>query len=758
MNVLHIHDHDGASGGSGSHIAMHRLHCGLTAAGINSSILCRKQSEGSDSILLNPSRLTRILEAVLNRIALRFGLNEIAYFGSFGITRLKAFREADVVHLHAMHGNYFSYLSLPALSRRKPVVLTVHDMWPFTGHCTVSCDCERWKSGCGDCPYPDDYPAIQRDATRLEWKLKNWVYSRSNLTVVAVSRAQNRTLQESMLSRFPIRMIPHGLDMGVFKPREKVESRQFFDIPMDKYVLAFGTADIGRHAKGMDLLLASLKHIPQEMKDRIFLLSFGRGGDAFRQDLGVDGRNLGYLDGDELKCKVYSAADLFVMPSRGESFGLVALESMACGTPVVAFRVGGLTDHVRPDESGILVDPEDAQGFGEAIVALLADDQKRAFMSKRCREIAEEEYPLEKYFEQHEALYRDRVQDTAHAVETSAGMSYNTGEWMMRGIRLVAVCLALLFFGMAAGMVMHRFGWFPKKTLHSVLAIMGVHPAGAPAGDWSIGIYEGLNLAELHDDPSAHNPVLTGKSITDIDAEFVADPFMIQSGNEYYLFFEALNHATGQGDIGYARSSNAKDWTYGGIVLDEPYHLSYPYVFEWNGEHYMIPESCNDFSVKLYKAGSFPAGWECVGTLLSGYRFVDPSLVRYHDKWWLFVTTPDNDLLDVYYSDDLLGNWTPHPANPVVRNDKHMARPGGRMIVENDKVYRYAQDDSPTYGVQVYGFEIDELTPTSYREHMVTDGPIVSFSGKGWNAAGMHHISPVKMGDHWICAVDGRSK
>jgi hypothetical protein len=279
-----------------------------------------------------------------------------------------------------------------------------------------------------------------------------------------------------------------------------------------------------------------------------------------------------------------------------------------------------------------------------------------------------------------------------------------------------------------------------------------------PYGPWSIGVYEGLTPFELVTPKNVSNPILTGKDVIDVDASFVADPFMLFRDGKYTMFFEVLNRETNQGDIGYAVSEDGQDWEYRNIVIDEPFHLSYPYVFEWENDYYLIPESNQDFSVRLYKAVSYPEKWEYVGNLLTGYRYVDPSLFRHGDKWWLFVTTPQNDLLNLYYSSDLLGEWKPHPMNPIVKNDKNIARPGGRVITHNNRVYRMTQDDYPSYGMQVFAFEITRLTENSYAEKIVSEKPVVTMTGKGWNAAGMHHVDLHKIGERWVAVVDGRNR
>lgn len=275
--------------------------------------------------------------------------------------------------------------------------------------------------------------------------------------------------------------------------------------------------------------------------------------------------------------------------------------------------------------------------------------------------------------------------------------------------------------------------------------------------NWSIGMLKGSSPFDLTSQRIINNPVLTNDDVTDIRAEYVADPFMILDDSNYYMFFEVLNKDTAHGDIGLAESNDGMNWEYKKIVLDEPFHLSYPYVFKWDGEYYLIPESFENASVRLYKASEFPTQWDFVANLLEGYDFVDPSIFRFSDRWWLFLSSTRNDVLFLYYADDLIGPWVEHPESPIIDQNPNKARPGGRVLVTDNKVFRFTQDDYPTYGNQVNAFEITELSTTTYNENPVVENPILRGSGIGWNADGMHHIDPYKIGEsHWIASVDGR--
>jgi hypothetical protein len=278
---------------------------------------------------------------------------------------------------------------------------------------------------------------------------------------------------------------------------------------------------------------------------------------------------------------------------------------------------------------------------------------------------------------------------------------------------------------------------------------------------WSIGIYMGESPLALRSPDELENPVLTAEDVTDVRAAGVADPFMVRVNQEWFMFFEVLNSRTDKGEIGLALSDTGKSWSYQQIVLAEPFHLSYPYVFEWLGEYYMIPERFESGSVGLYKASSFPTQWSCLGTLLEGPYFVDNSIVRHDDKWWLFTeTNPDvgRDTLRLFYADHLMGPWQEHIQSPIIRGDARCARPGGRMLALDDVIIRYAQNCESRYGTDVRAFAITDLTTTAYCEREVAQSPVLMASGTGWNACGMHHIDPHQLNDgRWIASVDGWS-
>jgi hypothetical protein len=282
--------------------------------------------------------------------------------------------------------------------------------------------------------------------------------------------------------------------------------------------------------------------------------------------------------------------------------------------------------------------------------------------------------------------------------------------------------------------------------------------------EYSIGIIRGESPFNLSEE-GIMNPVLTAKHVTDVQAEFVADPFMVYDKDIWYMFFE-VKIKEGHGSIGLATSKDGINWVYEKIVINEPFHLSYPYVFKWEGKYYMIPESYQANEIRLYEASDFPEKWSLVKPIIHG-NCVDPSIFRYNDRWWLFTETASrgskiaelyglNSRLCLFFSDSLRGPWCEHYKNPIIDKDANIARPGGRVLIYNGRIFRFTQDCDPAYGKLVRAFKITKLSTVEYEEEPIVENPILEGSGEGWNAEGMHHIDIHRLDkDRWIACVDG---
>lgn len=219
---------------------------------------------------------------------------------------------------------------------------------------------------------------------------------------------------------------------------------------------------------------------------------------------------------------------------------------------------------------------------------------------------------------------------------------------------------------------------------------------------------------------------------------FWSDPFIFYREGSYSLFFEEFFYKQKKAHISVISIDKKGNFTAPQIALERPYHLSYPFVFEWQGEIYMIPETASQHGIEVYRCIEFPNHWEFYKTLMASPDAVDTTLFEYNGKWWMFTNIKENagasswDELFLFYSDSPLSvQWVPHPQNPIV-SDVRSARPAGKIFRQDEKLYRPSQDSSQGYGYALQINEILALTESEYREERIaTIKPDATWQGQG---------------------------
>ena len=408
LRVLTVNHADVGAGGAA--VAGYRLHRSLVDAGHDARLLVGHRSSRDETV--EQLRAWRTVRRPLRAVLHRAGLNELDGIGAYGLHRRPAFLAAEVVHYHAVHGDWFSYPALRRLTGLRPSVLTLHDMWPLTGHCSFSFGCERWATGCGSCPHLDAFPAVPRDATALEWRVKQAVWAGSRLHVVSPSRWLADVARRSMLGRFPVTVIPHGIDTDTFRPVGREAARVALGLPREGPVMLFGAAFAGDRRKGPDLFIEALRLLPGDLAARSTVALMGRWGRTLEDQVRAAGCatvDFDYVDSDRLKASLYSAADVFVFPSRADNSPLTVLESLACGTPVVAFDTGGVGELVHDGVNGRLVPPEDPAALARAVAAVVEDPALRDRLGARARADTVTGYSVAEAVRRHVELYRDVI-------------------------------------------------------------------------------------------------------------------------------------------------------------------------------------------------------------------------------------------------------------------------------------------------------------------------------------------------------------
>jgi len=407
MRVLHVSATDGL-GGAG--VAVVRLHEALLQQGVESRVLFAWNERGVAGSAR--WRQSEWLRSRLQRLGRRIGLNYAVLPFGFGLPLRKDYRWADVVHFHNLHGGYFNYLALPEVTRFRPSLMTLHDIWPFTGHCGYSFDCRRWEAGCGSCPYLDTYPAVATDRTRIEWKLKAWAFGHSRLEIVCPTQALNREAGVSLLKALPRRVIPHGVDTTVFRPGDR-GVRQSLGIRDEAFVVLLGAFDLRSAHKGADVAIAALGALPAALAERVHVLALGHGSEEIRAKLKVPCTALGFVSDDAHKREIYAAADVLLYPTRADIFGLIPLEAIACGAPVIASRLHGVDEVVVDGISGRLCPVGDAAAFAKALADLAGDPAVCAALAGSAAEHAQRHFSLEAHVAGYRRCY-DELAEWAH--------------------------------------------------------------------------------------------------------------------------------------------------------------------------------------------------------------------------------------------------------------------------------------------------------------------------------------------------------
>ena len=278
----------------------------------------------------------------------------------------------DVINYHWTSGGFQSINSLILLN--KPVVLTLHDSWAYTGGCHVPFDCTNFTNNCGNCPQLNSNRNNDLSNRLLLKKKKLW--SKKKIVVVGGSNwIADNARKSSILKDHRIEVIHPGLDLSVFKPLDKSFCKEVIGVDKDDKVLLFGavnaTEDIN---KGYHLLIPALKKLKLEYPepDKLKLIVFGSSSPSTSFDIGFDIKYMGRIYDDITLSVLYSAADVMIVPSIQESFGQTASESFACGTPVVAFDTSGLKDIVDHKINGYLAKPFDSNDLCSGILWILS--------------------------------------------------------------------------------------------------------------------------------------------------------------------------------------------------------------------------------------------------------------------------------------------------------------------------------------------------------------------------------------------------
>lgn len=415
LKVVHLNTYDG-NGGAGR--ACLRLSDSLNANGVQSKVLVYYKFGENTKITNLSEGIFAKLKAVFNIMAERYLAKifvkavktpfSLQWFGQSLINR-KELKEADIIHLHWVNHGFLSPKFLAELDLLdKPIVWTFHDSNAFTGGCHVRYSCEHFHQQCGNCPLLKF--SGKDDISHKTWLRKQKAYSELNFHIVAPSSWMAKSVKESsLLGLRYTSVIPNTIEIDVFKPYVKAEAKKILKIPANHFVIMSGfmPSKNDKH-KGTQYLIDALNELalrPEIPNQEIELVIFGNKDTKDMPVFPFKTTFLGTINKDEHLAKSYAAADAFVLPSLEDNLPNTVMESLACATPVVAFKTGGIPDMVKHLENGYLADYKSSTDLADGIEWLFLHEDRESIQKEARRTILNQFAPVV-VATKHEELYQ----------------------------------------------------------------------------------------------------------------------------------------------------------------------------------------------------------------------------------------------------------------------------------------------------------------------------------------------------------------
>ena len=383
----------------GAAIAANRLMDALRNNGIQAKMLVRDKQTDLIIVIGLKKSLWKIWQFVWERILIwkanRFKKHnlfavDIANTGT-DITVLPEFQQAEIIHLHWINQGMLSLKDLrKILLSGKPVVWTMHDMWPCTGICHHARECNKYHQECQHCPYIYK-GGSKKDISYQVFKTKQELYQLAPITFITCSQwLKERASQSGLLTNHSIINIPNPINTGLFRPRNKQDARQKRNLPTDKKLILFGSAKITDKRKGIDYFIESCKILAEKYPEVVKewgVVVYGKESEQLKPLVPFEVYPLNYISSEKELVDIYNAVDLFVTPSLEENLPNTIMEAMACGIPCVGFNVGGIPEMIDHLHNGYVADYKSAEDFANGIHWALSEGEYPSLSEAACRKV-----------------------------------------------------------------------------------------------------------------------------------------------------------------------------------------------------------------------------------------------------------------------------------------------------------------------------------------------------------------------------------
>lgn len=396
MRVLIINTSERMGGAA---IAANRLMEALRNNGIQAKMLVRDKVTENVRVVGLKKSLWKIWQFIWERIVIwvangfrkhNLFAMDIANTGT-DITTLPEFKEADIIHLHWINQGMLSLNDIKRiLSSQKPVIWTMHDMWPCTGICHHARECNHYHNECHHCQYLYDGGG-KNDLSNQIFKKKRELYKIAPITFITCSQwLKERASNSSLLIGHEITHIPNPIDTKVFYRRNQTEARNKLGLPLNKKLILFGSAKITDKRKGIDYFIESCKILADkhpELLDKLHVVAYGQESEQLKSLVPFVVHPLSYINNEKELVDVYNAVDIFVTPSLEENLPNTIMEAMACGIPCVGFMVGGIPEMIDHLHNGYVAEYKSTEDFANGILWTLEEEEYTALSEAACRKV-----------------------------------------------------------------------------------------------------------------------------------------------------------------------------------------------------------------------------------------------------------------------------------------------------------------------------------------------------------------------------------
>ncbi len=417
MKILIVNTYD-IQGGAAR--AAFRLNQALNKLNINSKMLVQFKAGDNKNVecvaeTIMQKRLAKIrphydmlpLKLYKNRQKTPFSVAR----AGVSVYRNKLVRETDLINLHWINGGFLSLKNIRELSfLHKPLVWTLHDMWPFTGGCHSSGGCIEYENKCGQCPILNSKK--DNDLSQKIWREKKKILENINLIIVTPSRWLAQCAKNSsLLKGLQVEVIPNSVDINVFKPLKKETARDILNLPQDIFLILFNTISSTNYKrKGLHYLYKAFEKLNinySEARKGIELVVFGASHSEEIKNSPLKTNFIGRLNDDYSLALCYSAVDIFITPSLEDNLPNTIMESLSCGTPVVAFKTGGIPEMIEHKQNGYLAEYKSVGDLAQGICWMLEDKNRLTDLGEKARQKVLDNYTYNIVGNKYLKLYKE---------------------------------------------------------------------------------------------------------------------------------------------------------------------------------------------------------------------------------------------------------------------------------------------------------------------------------------------------------------